>query len=114
MRISDWSSDVCASDLRYKIVGRSRFSERYVGTPATASLTEEIRKATRNFFFSLDKEGGLAYTAFSPSPYSGWTAALDRKSVVEGKRVSVRVDPGVRRIFKQKIQCTKIEQKQLH
>src|SRR3546814_16301597 len=76
MRISDWSSDVCASDLRYKIVGRSRFSERYVGTPATASLTEEIRKATRNFFFSLDKEGGLVYTAFSQSPYSGWTAAF--------------------------------------
>ena len=63
-------------DDRYTIVGRSRFSERYVGTPATASLTEEIRKATRNFFFSLDKEGGLVYAAFSQSPYSGWTAAF--------------------------------------
>src|SRR3546814_14319159 len=36
-----------------------------------------------------------------------WRLLLDRKSVVEGKRVSVRVDLGVRRILKTKSQINK-------
>src|SRR3546814_20267228 len=34
--------------------------------------------------------------------YSGWYSVRDRKSVVSGKRVSVRVDLGGRRIIKKK------------
>src|SRR3546814_20888196 len=37
-----------------------------------------------------------------PSAFSGYGDRADRKSVVSGKRVSVRVDPGGRRIIKQK------------
>src|SRR3546814_13634100 len=45
-------------------------------------------------------EGGESYTVLIWATDDG--IALDRKSVVEGKRVSVRVDLGGRRTFKKK------------
>src|SRR3546814_3437876 len=75
MRISDWSSDVCSSDLLL--------------------LTAEVR-STPVFSRrpSPQGEGGrLEYLVVRHS---------DRKSVVSGKSVSVRVDLGGRRIIKKK------------
>src|SRR3546814_5306548 len=80
MRISDWSSDVCSSDLMSLTVsstGRARMRTRGVArttTPGSASWGSDAR-------------------------LSSWP---DRKSVVEGKSVSVRVDIGGRRIIKKK------------
>src|SRR3546814_21155280 len=67
MRISDWSSDVCSSDLPTRRDQPSRPARGRAGRPA-------------------------------PTP----RRAADRKSVVEGKSVSVRVDLGGRRIIKKK------------
>src|SRR3546814_13493521 len=73
-RISDWSSDVCSSDLR-----------RVVGTDARQWLD-----------FGGRSEGGdgprAQRTGIEGLP-------VDWKSVVSGKSVSVRVDLGGRRII---------------
>src|SRR3546814_6711072 len=74
MRISDWSSDVCSSDLP-----RARLAA--VFGLVHAPQHEPARR----------RRGGIEHIA------------LDRKSVVSGKSVSVRVDRGGRRIIKTKI-----------
>src|SRR3546814_18571481 len=74
MRISDWSSDVCSSDL--------------AGT-ARRSSGETCANSARR------RRGGARQA-------SGARQAADRKSVVQGTSVSVRVDLGGRRILKNK------------
>src|SRR3546814_14718116 len=74
MRISDWSSDVCSSDLS----GSS--------SPAMAPTSAE-----RSSGFICMNEGTEVAAPVT-----------DRKSVVKGKSVSVRVDLGGRRIIKKK------------
>src|SRR3546814_8522479 len=89
MRISDWSSDVCSSDLDG--IGAEVPMDQVTGTDP---LVEEA-------------EGNMIPTVRIAKPV-GWpdgavpAAAEDRKSVVEGKSVSVRVDLGGRRIIKKK------------
>src|SRR3546814_13660057 len=85
MRISDGSSDVCSSDLR-----------RLAADPGQPLVT-----------FYDDTSGER--TELSVKTYANWvskTANLyvdeDRKSVVSGTSVSVRVDLGGRRIIKKK------------
>src|SRR3546814_15945189 len=73
MRISDWSSDVCSSDL-FEAMGL-RVDE-----------------------FAIDEAKIKDHPGYSPSIVS----YEDRKSVVSGKSVSVRVDLGGRRIIKKK------------
>src|SRR3546814_11931204 len=85
MRISDWSSDVCSSDLAFDFgmalpqrlarLPRDQISERIL------LAAHDIGEAAR----SLHPEG-----------------QRDRKSVVKGKSVSVRVDLGGRRSIKNK------------
>src|SRR3546814_15296122 len=103
MRISDWSSDVCSSDL-------------YASTPSAA------RRATTTIPTSRWPTGTAptVCSARAESPVGGRSAALparqilalgfgeflDRKSVVKGTRVSVRVDLGGRRIIQKKIRIT--------
>src|SRR3546814_17565027 len=82
MRISDWSSDVCSSDL----LGLRRRCQEAVprgleGTEALSAYRLAARPLTREL-----NEGRFE----------------DRKSVVSGKSVSVRVDIGGRRINKKK------------
>src|SRR3546814_9401579 len=72
MRISDWSSDVCSSDL---------------GTPR--KLSETDRRTLARYFAGA----GRAAAAGAPA----WPVA-ERKGVVSGKSVSVSVDLGGRRI----------------
>src|SRR3546814_20870598 len=96
MRISDWSSDVCSSDLHWApttttllistVLHGKRKSGIQTGRTAVPSQTW-LQPA--------------AFAAFFRSPASGLSAA-DRKSVVSGKSVSVRVDIGGRRIIKKK------------
>src|SRR3546814_1335457 len=79
VRISDWSSDVCSSDLR-----------------ATAPLSRRRGRPRR-------ADRGLAGRSWRSSSASGGRPGrADRKSVVSGKSVSVRVDLGGRRIIKKK------------
>src|SRR3546814_11146288 len=101
MRISDWSSDVCSSDLDlsvslatsvlwaltlgYLVLVRAAFQahrKAHIGEgtrPTRDEVKEEIRA-----------HGG------------GTLSWIDRKSVVWGKSVSVRVDLVGRRIIKKK------------
>src|SRR3546814_19419825 len=96
MRISDWSSDVCSSDLELTTAlkaidaavsrGDIRIeNDRLVVPKLKAAPEDERLKAIRRELFA------------------GVGKIQDRKSVVWGKSVSVRVDLGGRRIIKQKI-----------
>src|SRR3546814_16013217 len=83
MRISDWSSDVCSSDLNL-----NRWYLRLdFGCGFQAAHVRDFDSPSRR---SL----GNQRQRLRPS--------RDRKSVVSGKSVSVRVDLGGRRIIKKK------------
>src|SRR3546814_18331197 len=102
MRISDWSSDVCSSDL-----------------PSGQGLIDgaDVRERPRRRRTCVAGRSGSAIDA-DPLPGAGRAAgsgeggmtqadlATDRKSVVEGKSVSVRVDLGGRRIIKKEKRTT--------
>src|SRR3546814_19020500 len=103
MRISDWSSDVCSSDLRMKPSGVRFIVNRY-------PLIE--RDITRR-----DCEHWLAQHGYPIPPKSAcvqcafqsdaeWSKRKDRKSGVQGKSVSVRVDLGGRRHIKKEKKCS--------
>src|SRR3546814_15645979 len=87
MRISDWSSDVCSSDL----------SASEPDGPRTIMLTNDLLPGIAG----IDRSK-LCDCDFLTWGY--WAADADRKSVVWGKSVSVRVDLGGRRIIKKKKQ----------
>src|SRR3546814_16695363 len=89
MRISDWSSDVCSSDLQMLLGADRRIAviapvmrPRRPAFPQLAALQQQPEHRVRRHDPPLD--------------------LLDRKSVVLGKSVSVRVDLGGRRIIKNK------------
>src|SRR3546814_17244840 len=99
MRISDWSSDVCSSDLFVGTI-HLRFSRirQCVGGGIHAprpSSTGNRRNAGHRDLRSPARAPRLAAC-------KGINRETDRKSVVEGKSVSVRVDLGGRRIIKKK------------
>src|SRR3546814_11683750 len=105
MRISDWSSDVCSSDLLGKrfrtslcpLYDDAQSGSHGGGPDATGEEGE-------------DRAAGLAGSAEQSCPTCGSigparcherrSSGGDRKSVVEGKSVSVRVNIGGRRINK--------------
>src|SRR3546814_12929649 len=105
MRISDWSSDVCSSDLpgdardfvadlKQRIVGDE---ERVIALRWRQKMHHHQR-VRRDLLCGdakpLHRLGQSRQCARHP---------VDRKSVVEGKSVSVRVDLGGRRNIKKKI-----------
>src|SRR3546814_12952885 len=132
MRISDWSSDVCSSDLQ---ITTQLTDIAQGGGPVTANVTPELagaelapdrkprgaadrrppahaqtrgvvqrQRAIQNIR-RLHVQGDQAETGGSAHPapvakHPGLGQPRDRKSVVEGKSVSVRVDLGGRRILK--------------
>src|SRR3546814_14006877 len=120
MRISDWSSDVCSSDLIGIEVhsGRPRISaelpetgERFEGIlpPVVAAPAFAIRKPAVAVFTLDDYSGNgimsrlqAAVLRKAVADRANILIAGDRKSVVSGKSVSVRVDLGGRRIIKKK------------
>src|SRR3546814_11080091 len=106
MRISDWSSDVCSSDL--EVLERRVFVAPLIG----------IGQGAVQGLFQIGGEHRGGLLLFQGALQRVLVAARkiyhlgDRTSVVEGKSVSVRVDLGGRRIIKQKTNTnnTEIEQ----
>src|SRR3546814_15194277 len=124
MRISDWSSDVCSSDLTNVGGGRwprcpkrcrrrTATQSRRRARAADARLQPPMKVSNSSFTFSttmtdaITQASDASHGAITKRPIfsrsvtkrtSGITAhGRDRKSVVEGKSVSVRVDLGGRR-----------------
>src|SRR3546814_17228730 len=94
MRIGDWSSDVCSSDLANLIPD---FSPK----PAAAHRPDDRRIANGALGPHQSKGQTIARRQGATAvKKSGQTPAQDRQSVVEGRRVTVRVDLGGRRQIK--------------
>src|SRR3546814_14336541 len=100
MRISDWSSDVCSSDLHEM--------QRGLGEDAPVARPGRAATATGGFRMNHDNpdarfdaamrqlhESAVDRVSGHPRP-----PLQERKSVVEGKRESGRVDLGGRRTIK--------------
>src|SRR3546814_17584457 len=58
--------------------------------------------ASSAYHMGLIYRQGLYGHAADPQPYLYWIEKADRKSVVSGTRVAVRLEPGGRRILKKK------------
>src|SRR3546814_10701016 len=104
MRISDWRSDVCSSDLgkdvqAYPAADRSqRGREPGQGGRCRRRAGAVFRQPTPRHDHRSALRRGLRVVVLSDRlPGQG---GEDRKSVVKGKRVPVRVDLGGRRIIK--------------
>src|SRR3546814_15949156 len=96
MRISDWSSDVCSSDLATTVGATAGAGGGAWRSQPAAHAAMRIQPASRmSGLHWLDARDG------SETP-ARQRCAGDRKSVVEGKSVSVRVDLGGRRIITKK------------
>src|SRR3546814_12589649 len=128
MRISDWSSDVCSSDLTAlsEILVAGAALTHLLGVHPEAEfqrpscqirllcpsqvgpgvLAIEVNHTTGMQRIGLSTGGNreilqhAALTAIDGGMQGVAVAETHRKSVVEGKRVSVRVVKGVRRVIK--------------
>src|SRR3546814_13389143 len=120
MRISDWSSDVCFSDLVATSAPHAMSFRVAPMTDANAALT--LGATTQGtlalpgdrmrYSFTLAEDALLLFDSLTNNGSLNWTLTgpsgvidgrnLDRKSVVSGKRVSVRVDRGGCRLIKKK------------
>src|SRR3546814_14578530 len=106
MRISDWSSDVCSSDLKTQnyalsiaaTTAHGLFSNPFSVMPPT-SAAKAHRAATPHSGPADARRGAQVRTHRFTLPAD---RIADRKSVGSGKSVSVRVDVGGRRIIKKK------------
>src|SRR3546814_20984692 len=118
MRISDWSSDVCSSDL-----GRAIFLDiadhgtlgliqpNGLGYVVGHSADLHTDQATGNLAVLLellDHTHGFIDRDGQRNTHEAAALRHDRKSDVKGKKVSIRVDLGGRRIIKKKKQTNKI------
>src|SRR3546814_20364185 len=110
MRISDWSSDVCSSDLDESLPGDARLCLEMLGAQL-AVVKEQVLKNDRRIrasaretevgrrLMDIPGVGPLLASAFVASvadphmfkPGRDLAAWLDRTRVVKGKRGSVRV-----------------------
>src|SRR3546814_14596043 len=103
MRISDWSSDVCSSDLA-EAQHRAGHIERL---PDGLSLVADAECVTRGADHAdlvdrgIDRPQRAALAPHQPDIARG-AAWPDRKRAAEGKSVSVRVDFGGCRILQTK------------
>src|SRR3546814_15933153 len=115
MRISYWSSDVCSSDLT-TIVPNGRCTTCATGSPRSSPHRRPNRYRPDS---SIREDAPMAkwecticghiYDGALGDPDTGTAAGTrfedipeEREHVVEGKRVSVRVEPGGARIIKNK------------
>src|SRR3546814_14128253 len=107
MRISDWSSDVCSSDLGTPALGR-------LARPGIDQVEGIPRHGLRSRGDGGARLAGIMGAAeefqhiriealhADRQPVDAGRGKGDRKSVVSGTSVSVRVDLGGRRIIKKK------------
>src|SRR3546814_11363385 len=102
VRISDWSSDVCSSDLLIKTAGCPEMR------PSSQQLLELCAKVSSGKrYFMLGVTPPLKRAARNARTVTGTGlqscgVLVDRKSVGQGKSGSVRVDLGGRCIIKNK------------
>src|SRR3546814_18220825 len=99
MRISYWSSDVCSSDLVFmRVPGFCISGRKFI------HIDPRFQGGNADRYF-LDRMNAFPFTV--GTAHSCGAIALvfqpDRKSVVSGTSVSVRVDLGGRRIIKKQI-----------
>src|SRR3546814_12139001 len=115
MRISDWSSDVCSSDLHRNVVhmvyssegqglakvGAKQLLESALRMRPDRILLQELRDGTAFFYLRNVNSGhpGSITTVHAGSPAGPFAQLTDRKSVVAGTSVAVRVDLGGGRII---------------
>src|SRR3546814_18666201 len=108
MRISDWSSDVCSSDLdllnhQAKRIRTTRVLQwpglptSCVGLQSANAPLPEMRPGVKDHLTPVHGAGALTAVRHQAS-----VPRKERKSVVKEKSVSVRVDIGGRRIHTQK------------
>src|SRR3546814_16506977 len=114
MRISDWSSDVCSSDLKMPVVPANLAdAERILrdgpwpleawpngpsdpGGVVSSVFVEQVVLSAAPFGQRRLLDVAFTFGCLQPHPL---LLELDRKSVVLGKSVSVRLDLGGRRII---------------
>src|SRR3546814_13499940 len=100
MRISDWSSDVCSSDLIGTGIEADGFLERVrIAYAANFSLNAKTDHGRFDFDPVLFSRN-VSESAEGDLVDEEEASLLDRKSVEKGKRVSVRVDIGGIRTMK--------------
>src|SRR3546814_11953120 len=107
MRISDWSSDVCSSDLQEsRDVGRGEAGRNLIVGGRHAQRADRGRPVpSQPPKLSRQLDGGRLAVGARDGRHRRWKwRIIDRKSVGEGKSGSVRVDLGGRRIVKKKTQ----------
>src|SRR3546814_14180813 len=97
MRISDWSSDVCSSDL--VVPGELRGDLLLVEAAGSGQGPDQHPAQVLVDGESVEGEGTVQQRL---EVVQRRRVVRDRKSVVQGKRVSVRVAIGGRRIIKKK------------
>src|SRR3546814_19418834 len=109
MRISDWSSDVCSSDLDFPmppnlVITDGQFTEGSHAVQANflvRGTSAESVNQVWGFFNDRLPEAGYELQKFQPLD-AGATQARDRKGVGSGKSVYVRLDLGGRGFIKKK------------
>src|SRR3546814_16583444 len=103
MRISDWSSDVCSSDLN-----AATKPTAIIAVSSELSCARAFHRsrtvAPSIVVMARKNENSAAVLRSTPSNSAPRMVAPDRRSVVQGKSVSVRVDLGGRRLIKKKTQ----------
>src|SRR3546814_17254899 len=108
MRISDWSSDVCSSDLGvvHRIGRQERLDHVARAGEGRGAYRVELERAGGRVGDDGDRRGGLGFfecrVGEVGQALEQREVGQDRKSVVEGKSVSVRGGLGGRRIIKKK------------
>src|SRR3546814_11189497 len=108
MRMSDWSSDVCSSDLDQgggAALGELERGELLVEVAQALRVVHHLRALALHEPQQqgvVDESGIDRRIPAHQHHVTGSRRATDRKSVVSGKSVSVSVDLGGRRIIKKK------------
>src|SRR3546814_15531996 len=113
MRISDWSSDVCSSDLRILSTELDDHHQWRIKEEQAEQYSRNSPPAIRQSHSAILPRQLMPQLALSCQQFGAWSSVSnpayllvrikpDRKSVVEGKRVSVRLDLGGRRNLKKK------------
>src|SRR3546814_18928440 len=110
MRISDWSSDVCSSDLLDGQPRRAPLPESRISLSFIQLVTPDKRapryliggSAIRGLWQVRPPSVATCCGGLWLSRLGVWLIGGDRRSVVSGKRVPVRVDLGGRGSVKKK------------